>query len=446
MVLSSGTLLIRGMTIVLLAKIDNRLGIAFVGVDLSLYLLIKIARGDFWYWMPFGGYLEILMSIFARVGAKVINDFIAMAQLRQPHELGGLGWSLGVMFNLLCLPFAVIFYSAQQRSEDELLELTAQGSSANEFDWQLINCTAHAWNSTSSLKEHAAAVSLAWAFAIYLIPLNVVVFLTYLFSIKREYWKTFWSMQRGVDLVTSDFRNSSNESRRIACAFENSQHLTKSIKDEVITFLRDNWLRWEDEQPKWRTPALLHSIPLSYLPVNARQKESNRRNGIEQGIIEERVVIKKISSSNLITKIRDQRGQDTNNIEKVESVANSDLQQEKMVKNSTNTMKNDPVMDIFAQSKKQAEKIEKVEKVEAFDPIMDIFAQSKKQAEKAQKVEKVEAFDPVMDIFAQSKKQAGKADKVDPVMEIFEKAKEKEQEKNNKKDTGPKLQQNFWEL
>ena len=29
---------------------------------------------------------------------------------------------------------------------------------------------------------------------------------------------------------------------------------------------------------------------------------------------------------------------------------------------------------------------------------------------------------------------------------IFEKAKEKEQEKNNKKDTGPKLQQNFWEL
>ncbi|GMH61758.1 hypothetical protein TrRE_jg2076 [Triparma retinervis] len=105
----------------------------------------------------------------------------------------------------------------------------------------------------------------------------------------------------------------------------------------------------------------------------------------------------------------------------------------------------DPIMDIFQMAKKNTE-AKQAEKVEAFDPIMDIFAQSKKQAEKAQKVEKVEAFDPVMDIFAQSKKQAGKADKVDPVMEIFEKAKEKEQEKNNKKDTGPKLQQNFWEF
>jgi len=68
MLLISALLLVtRCLTIVIFSLIGGRdLVFAFIGTDLALYLLIKANRGDFWYWVPAGGSLEVLTSILFR--------------------------------------------------------------------------------------------------------------------------------------------------------------------------------------------------------------------------------------------------------------------------------------------------------------------------------------------------------------------------------------------
>jgi hypothetical protein len=63
---TAGMLLIRCTTIVLLGLMGGSWAILYIGADLGLYLLVKILRGDFWYWIPFGGNKEIVSSILIR--------------------------------------------------------------------------------------------------------------------------------------------------------------------------------------------------------------------------------------------------------------------------------------------------------------------------------------------------------------------------------------------
>ncbi|GMI45735.1 hypothetical protein TrCOL_g13458, partial [Triparma columacea] len=59
LLLSVGMLLVRCTTIVLLGLMGGSWVFLYIGADLGLYLLVKILRGDFWYWMPIGGKAEI---------------------------------------------------------------------------------------------------------------------------------------------------------------------------------------------------------------------------------------------------------------------------------------------------------------------------------------------------------------------------------------------------
>eukprot|EP00520_Triparma_pacifica_P012038 CAMPEP_0118647904 /NCGR_PEP_ID=MMETSP0785-20121206/8861_1 /TAXON_ID=91992 /ORGANISM="Bolidomonas pacifica, Strain CCMP 1866" /LENGTH=65 /DNA_ID=CAMNT_0006540041 /DNA_START=1 /DNA_END=195 /DNA_ORIENTATION=+ len=61
--------------------------LAYIGLDLGLYLAVKMLRGDFWYWVPLGGKAEIVSSIVARVLVKIVTDFTSIVQFRHPNEL-----------------------------------------------------------------------------------------------------------------------------------------------------------------------------------------------------------------------------------------------------------------------------------------------------------------------------------------------------------------------
>jgi hypothetical protein len=81
---TAGMLLIRCTIIVLLGLIGGRWAFFYIGADLGLYMLVKILRGDFWYWLPLGGNIEIILSIFGRALIKIIVDFTSMVQFRHP--------------------------------------------------------------------------------------------------------------------------------------------------------------------------------------------------------------------------------------------------------------------------------------------------------------------------------------------------------------------------
>ena len=78
MLMSAGLLLIRCTTIVLLGLFEKRWAFTYIGADVGLYMLVRVLRGDFWYWFPVGGEIEIVVSILCRVLVKSVSDFTSI--------------------------------------------------------------------------------------------------------------------------------------------------------------------------------------------------------------------------------------------------------------------------------------------------------------------------------------------------------------------------------
>jgi hypothetical protein len=245
MFFSAGMLVIRCMTIVVLGLLGGKWVSLYVGADLCIYLLLKMLRGDFWYWAPVGGNAEIFVSTVLRVLIKVVTDFTSIVQFRHPNEVGGIYWMFGFVLTMGSLPVAILV-AAEGDVEEEKLKL-------------------------------------AWSVVGLVIPLNIFSFAVFFCSIKRKYLGTFYSMQRGKDLAVQRFRDSADEASKADSVFTNSKHLWKSIEEEVRTWVEANWDRWEREEPKWFDDAMRARVPVEYIPGagDARRKESARRASVD---------------------------------------------------------------------------------------------------------------------------------------------------------------------
>jgi hypothetical protein len=242
---SACMLVMRCMTIVVLGLLGGRWVSLYIGADLGLYLLVKILRGDFWYWMPLGGNAEIVSSIFCRVLVKVVTDFTSIVHFRHPNEVGGMYWLLGFVLTMGSLPVAIT--------------LAERGDLAKEV------------------------LSFAWTVVGIFIPCTVVLFAVFFFSIEKKYWGTFYSLQRGKDLTVKNFRKGNEDATKAAFAFQMSKHHWKSIEEEVRAWVVANWERWEDEKPEWFDDAMRARVPVEYIPGagDARRRESVRRASVD---------------------------------------------------------------------------------------------------------------------------------------------------------------------
>jgi hypothetical protein len=242
---SAGMLVIRCMTIVVLGLLGGRWVSLYVGADMLLYLLVKVLRGDFWYWMSLGGNVEIVSSIVTRVLVKVVGDFTSIVQFRHPNEVGGMYWVFGFVLTMGSLPVAITLAERGDVADDVL-----------RFAWKV--------------------------FGIF-IPFAVVSFLIFLLSIERKYFGTFFSLQRGKDLTVQRFRDSSDEASKADSIFTNSKHHWESIEEEVKAWVNANWDRWEEEKPKWFENGMRARVPVEYIPESgdARRRENVRRASVD---------------------------------------------------------------------------------------------------------------------------------------------------------------------
>jgi hypothetical protein len=242
---SAGMLVVRCMTIVVLGLLGGRWVSSYVGTDLLLYLLVKILRGDFWYWLPVGGNLEIMSSIVARVLVKVVTDFTSIVQFRHTNEVGGMYWMFGFVLTMGSLPVAII--------------LAERGDVAEE------------------------GLELAWIVVELVIPCTVVSFAVFFLSIEKRYWGTFYSLQRGKDLTVQRFRDSADDASKADAIFNNSKHHWELIEDEVKAWVEANWDGWEEEEPNWFDDAMRARVPVEYIPGagDARRRESVRRASVD---------------------------------------------------------------------------------------------------------------------------------------------------------------------
>ena len=86
MLLSAIILLVRTLILVLFGLVSKSAALIYICTDIGIYLLFKVLRQDFTYWMPFEGPLSIIMSVIFRIMVKVIVDFTGNVQFRHPYE------------------------------------------------------------------------------------------------------------------------------------------------------------------------------------------------------------------------------------------------------------------------------------------------------------------------------------------------------------------------
>jgi hypothetical protein len=245
LLLTAGMLLIRCTTIVLLGLMGGSWAFLYIGADLSLYFLVKILRGDFWYWIPLGGNIEIVSSILIRLIVKIIVDFTSMVQFRHPNEVGGVYWMFGFVLTMGSLPVAIILAERRDVAEEKL--------------------------------------KLAWTVVGLVIPFTIFSFAVFFISMESKYFSTFYSFQRGKDLTVKNFTNGKEDATKAAYTFQMSKHHWKSIEAEVRDWVDANWERWEEEKPEWFDGAMRARVPVDYIPESgdARRRESVRRASVD---------------------------------------------------------------------------------------------------------------------------------------------------------------------
>jgi hypothetical protein len=245
MFFSAGMLVIRCMTIVVLGLLGGKWVTLYIGADLCLYLFVKVLRGDFWYWLPVGGYGDIAVSIIARVLVKVVTDFTSIVQFRHPNDVGGLFWMSGFVLTMSSLPVAIHIAKDVEKNIEEGLRI-AQTS------------------------------------AMVLIPFVTVCFACFFLNINREYLKSFISTQRGIDYSMSYFVDGESEEVKFQ-VFKKSRRHWVSIESDIHKWVGLNWAKWEEEQPEWFTDQLKAKVPVEFIPAagDARKKESVRRASVD---------------------------------------------------------------------------------------------------------------------------------------------------------------------
>ena len=225
MILNSALLLLlRSLSAAMLMVVSKRYFVAYMAGDMALYLLLKVARGDFHYWMPIDGAFGLFASLMLRVCVKTIVDFTGVIHFRHPVEVGGLYWTVNMFFALLG-SFGCVWFGGGGRTE-----------------WTLVGAASCAW---------------------------VLMFGLFLLLMKKEYRSTFWSTRTGKEWAMDFFLLGEDDEAK-QNVFGCNKKQWWAIREDVKEWVQENWWKWEEEKPLWKTEAWLAKVPSEFVPVEAK--------------------------------------------------------------------------------------------------------------------------------------------------------------------------------
>mmetsp|Transcript_23176 Transcript_23176/g.43548 ORF Transcript_23176/g.43548 Transcript_23176/m.43548 type:complete len:1049 (-) Transcript_23176:44-3190(-) len=214
-IMASTMVMIRGFALVMIAQLSMQYLTIFFSVDMGLFLLSKLLRDDFIYWIPVDNRIfEFVLSLMMRLIIKIITDFTGCVQFRHPNELGGIYFAFNNVITVLAL-FAALHLTERQ------------GDVAAE--------------NMTKLKEAAG----------YLLGLELLSFFIFLANINHDYVKTFFSTESGSHFTCRTFLENSDDAIKGHAVLSNSQNQWKSIRGEVHRWLEAGWDTWTEEHPRW---------------------------------------------------------------------------------------------------------------------------------------------------------------------------------------------------
>ena len=90
----------KGLEIAILVQIGGKMLVFCVlGGEMGVYLIFKVVRGDFRYWLPMpNNGSSLMISLLFRVIVKVVCDFTGFLHARHPYEMGGFYWLINMVW------------------------------------------------------------------------------------------------------------------------------------------------------------------------------------------------------------------------------------------------------------------------------------------------------------------------------------------------------------
>jgi len=205
-----GTLhnLSRSVGYALLAVTDGMLVVKFVGCEIGVFLVFKVVRKDFWYWLRVEGIAGFITAVCVRVLGKIIADFTGCLHLRHPFELGGTAYSVSMVWAQI-MPFVALGW--YEGGGKEQLGMLLQGS-----------------------------------FGLWL-ALNGL----FLCSIERSFVGTFFGMQTAPEYTKELWKRGGNDASKFDAAFDNRRSYINGIEDEVREWVAGGIAGWRANGEDW---------------------------------------------------------------------------------------------------------------------------------------------------------------------------------------------------
>ncbi|GMI29072.1 hypothetical protein TeGR_g11360 [Tetraparma gracilis] len=269
MVLNSALLLLlRSIGVALLMLADTKIFVAYMAGDHLLYLLLKLVRGDFLYWLPVEGAVGLAVSLIMRVIVKTLTDFTGVIQLRAAGEMGGLMWLWTMCLALVAPWVAVPVYfgsltsnSTNAKAVEPVLDSTDSTTDALDLDesdaWELER--SDAWRLLGGLTA-------GWVFA----------FAVFLSLMKKKYRSTFWSRETGNAYIQALFLHGGSDDIK-KNVFTKNKAKWKAIEPQVKEWVGEGWMGWERDKPEWFTDNWKLRVPADWVPKEGKAEHRNAR-------------------------------------------------------------------------------------------------------------------------------------------------------------------------
>jgi len=250
--LSFCQLLGKSFAMAILVQVGGKtLAFSVLGGEMVTYLLYKVVRGDFRYWLPLSQGTSMVVSLIMRVTVKVVCDFTGFLHARHPKEMGGFYWLMNMVLTQASLFGAIKLKEEFGRGveEDELEDEGEMNILVKEEDYMMI----------------ATVMLLMW----------FVALLGLMLGSEKELRNTFYSTRTGKQYNEALFR--SGEDEIMAKVFGDHPSYYAHFEDEIKEWLGKKWNDWHNTgRPRWLTEELIKKIPGRLLP-----------GGEDKGVMEE---------------------------------------------------------------------------------------------------------------------------------------------------------------
>jgi len=210
----------------------------FSGGEVLLFLAWKILRRDFYYWPRLEGYIAVVESLLERILIKVIADYSGCLLFRHPKEMGGLMFSLSMLWAQV-FPFIALYLVDDNES-------TLGGRTREEMLSVLIG------------------IFILW----------LVLTITFFCTIDISYIGTFFGTKTGPQYTVELFEKGNTDSAKFRSVFENRLQYTEKIHDQVKEWVAENVDKWRRDKPEWFKIEL---IPDEFLPKEIFEEEGGAR-------------------------------------------------------------------------------------------------------------------------------------------------------------------------